>query len=96
MPRQRTKFPVAANRRYGTEADILTLRGTKAIILCSRLSLQGTLMASLYFEETEVRDRRTAGPYFVAKDEIVDSPRSSTRNHSISMSKLLRVQFLVD
>jgi acyl dehydratase len=29
-------------------------------------------MASLFFEETEVGDRRTAGPYFVSKDEIVE------------------------
>ena len=29
-------------------------------------------MASLFFEEIEVGDRRTAGPYFVSKDEIVE------------------------
>jgi acyl dehydratase len=29
-------------------------------------------MASLFFEETEVGDRRTGGPYFVSKDEIVE------------------------
>jgi len=29
-------------------------------------------VASLFFEETEVGDRRTAGPYFVSKDEIVE------------------------
>ncbi|WP_244626824.1 MaoC/PaaZ C-terminal domain-containing protein [Bradyrhizobium ivorense] len=29
-------------------------------------------MTSLFFEEIEVGNRRTAGPYFVSKDEIVE------------------------
>ncbi len=29
-------------------------------------------MTSVYFEEIEVGNRRTAGPYFVSKDEIIE------------------------
>ena len=36
------------------------------------IRLKGTSMTSLFFEETEVGNRRTAGPYFVSKDEIVE------------------------
>jgi acyl dehydratase len=43
--------------------------------MLSLIWLKGTSMTSLFFEETETGNRRTAGPYFVSKDEIVEFAR---------------------
>jgi hypothetical protein len=50
-------------------------------------------MGTLYFDDVEVGDSCTAGPYLVIKSEIIQFVSSMIRCPKTSMRRLQRVQF---
>ena len=72
---------IPINRR--SESPLACLKGARSrptdierhegySYVTSLIRFKGSSMTSLYFEEAEVGNRRTAGPYFVSKNEIIE------------------------